>query len=121
MDDTLARWRHVVQEYSGLEPTKLEGGRLQALSGVASEFAKALRAKESPDQTIQPTGRMQIRYTCGLWFPDVATYCGSKPDQGLDAGSEVFRHVPGPQWRPEQAAKKEPTLSPACTHSGIST
>ncbi|KAI1328346.1 hypothetical protein F5Y16DRAFT_398518 [Xylariaceae sp. FL0255] len=72
--DVVNGWRKVVEEYSGLELTKLSEDRLVALSGIASEYARAvearkLRSKDAGQKDDAETQRYS--YVCGSWFPEV--------------------------------------------------
>lgn len=69
--DISESWRRVVEAYSGLNLTKLDGDRLVALAGVAAEFGTALdaayKASEEPHYKPGPA-----QYLCGLWSEDLA-------------------------------------------------
>ncbi|KAI8634654.1 heterokaryon incompatibility protein-domain-containing protein [Xylariaceae sp. FL1651] len=67
-------WRKVVEEYSRLELTKLPEDRLVALSGIASEYGRAVEARqrlsrESGAKDDEETQRYV--YLCGSWFPEI--------------------------------------------------
>lgn len=67
----VSTWARVVERYSGLSFTQLEGDRLMALSGVASEYGRAFHAREQ-EQVIEleeSRSRRRFSYECGVWFP----------------------------------------------------
>lgn len=68
-------WRSIVETYSGLELTQLEGDRLVALSGIAAEYGQALQALTIREfaQTGRNTASMPHHYICGLWFGDITS------------------------------------------------
>ncbi len=76
----LGGWEKVVESYSGLQLTKIDGDRLVALAGVASEYGKAFRAREQENQDqdqdqdqggSSSSPKRPYRYVSGLWFPHV--------------------------------------------------
>ncbi|TGJ78745.1 hypothetical protein E0Z10_g10019 [Xylaria hypoxylon] len=78
-------WCKVVEEYSRLELTKLPEDRLVALSGVASEYGRAVEARQherrgsganSDDETLRYT------YICGSWFPEVRQLLWEQVESG---------------------------------------
>lgn len=67
-------WREVIKEYSRLELTKLSEDRLAALSGIASEYGRAIEAQQQRSGTgPASTNEEALRYTyiCGSWYPEI--------------------------------------------------
>lgn len=60
----LMQWQQVVQHYSGLGVSRIDEDRLVALSGLASEFAKAIPTPSRGSSTLDTT----YEYAGGLWL-----------------------------------------------------
>ncbi|KAI1267238.1 heterokaryon incompatibility protein-domain-containing protein [Xylariaceae sp. FL1019] len=78
-------WRSVVQEYSRLQLTKLSEDRLVALSGIASEYGRAVQARrEQPQRDNRKRVRNDttIQYLCGLWFPEARDLMWEQSEPG---------------------------------------
>lgn len=67
-------WEKLVESYSGLQLTKIDGDRIVALAGVASEYGKALRERERERESSQAAAGEKEKphlYASGTWFPHV--------------------------------------------------
>ncbi|KAJ3566185.1 hypothetical protein NPX13_g7233 [Xylaria arbuscula] len=74
VENIASGWRKVVEEYSRLELTKLPQDRLVALSGIASEYGRAISARQSERRTAGTSNNdeaLRYTYVCGSWFPEV--------------------------------------------------
>ncbi|KAI1133032.1 heterokaryon incompatibility protein-domain-containing protein [Nemania abortiva] len=72
LKDIVAGWRKVIEEYSRLELTKLPEDRLVALSGIASEYGRAIEALQRKSPGASNDGKpLRHTYVCGSWFPEV--------------------------------------------------
>lgn len=64
-------WYDVVEAYSALQYTNPEMDRIVALSGLASEFQKAIaasNAQQANRKVFSKTSDPTLRYTAGLWM-----------------------------------------------------
>ncbi|KAM5341524.1 hypothetical protein ACJ41O_014555 [Fusarium nematophilum] len=94
--DILRSWKKVAEVYSGLELTKMAKDRPVALSGLANEFDRALRAQD------EVTGGSH-RYVCGLWFDDSAGLLWDQCEPGPRAR---VKGIPTWSWA-SMATKKQ--------------
>ncbi|KAI0879669.1 heterokaryon incompatibility protein-domain-containing protein [Hypoxylon argillaceum] len=69
--DIASGWRKVIEEYSRLELTKLPEDRLVALSGIASEYGRAVEVQQRKiSGTSGENETSRYAYVCGSWFPE---------------------------------------------------
>ncbi|KAI0804131.1 heterokaryon incompatibility protein-domain-containing protein [Xylaria sp. FL0064] len=85
MENIASGWRKVVEEYSRLELTKLPEDRLVALSGVASEYGRAVEARQGERKKSGANSNdeaLQYTYVCGSWFPEIRDLLWEQVERG---------------------------------------
>jgi len=91
-----AGWRQVVEEYSRLQLTKLPEDRLVALSGIATEYGRAVEARQRECRASgakEDDERLRYTYLCGSWFPEVRELLWEQAEYG-----SRFRAQGIPTW-----------------------
>ncbi|KAI0118884.1 heterokaryon incompatibility protein-domain-containing protein [Nemania sp. FL0031] len=76
-------WRKVIEEYSRLELTKLTEDRLVALSGIASEYGRAVEVQQRKNPVTNNDGEtLRYTYVCGSWFPEIGDLLWQQVETG---------------------------------------
>jgi hypothetical protein len=91
-----AGWRKVIEEYSRLQLTKLPEDRLVALSGIATEYGRAVEARQRECRASgakDDDKRLSYTYLCGSWFPEVRELLWEQAEYG-----SRFRAQGIPTW-----------------------
>ncbi|KAJ8125798.1 hypothetical protein O1611_g7840 [Lasiodiplodia mahajangana] len=94
LKNIVSSWRKVIEEYSRLELTKLTEDRLVALSGIASEYGRAVETQQRKTQGANNDDKTpRYTYICGSWFPEVVDLLWEQVEPG-----ERIRAKGMPTW-----------------------